>query len=66
MASTEEMLRLVRHCVLKLDGSRKAMSGPGSYEKADVLMSMAYASAILSMVGACMMDDEPAEATDGP
>jgi hypothetical protein len=56
MSSTEEMLRLVRHAALKLDQTRglhRSVLAP------DVLMSMTYASAILGMVGACMMDDEP-------
>jgi len=52
------MLRLVRHAVLKLDQTRDSVRG-GNYERVDVVMSMTYASAILGMVGACMMDDEP-------
>jgi hypothetical protein len=59
MASTDEMLRLVRHAVLKLDQARQAYRTSSVRPDPDLLMSMTYASAILGMVGACMMDDEP-------
>lgn len=52
------MLRLVRHAVLKLDQSRDAFRR-GNHDRVDMAVSMTYASAILGMVGACMMDDEP-------
>lgn len=51
MASNAEMLRLVQHAADLLDDSRSHTSSE------TVIAAMAYASAILSMVASCIMDD---------
>lgn len=64
MASNAEMLRLIKHVSTKLGSSRQAIATRTSETFVDrrtidsALMAMAYAEAVLSMVGSCVMPDD--------